>query len=381
VSSRREADERRDREEDDALAPTRASEAALIERLGEVRGERLLALTAGRAQLGLAAALADPTRHVVVPLFDLHQTQLAREECARTFASGTPPPNLAIECVADLPSGPFETVTVPLRAGADSEFAWDVMQQAYQRLAIGGRYLASVDEPRDHWVAGRMDALFDKHVGRHASRDAVVYVATKKGELAKPKSFDCEFAFRDHERLVKVVSRPGVFSHRRLDLGARALIESLDETEENGLERQWVGDGARVLDLGCGAGAVGFAAALRALRVRVHAVDSMPRALECVARGAAQNGVADRVTTQCVADGSIDAPRSFDLVLGNPPYYSKHRIAEIFVSTARRALRPGGRVHLVTRQPDWFVERMARDFTNVRVRALRTYQVVVGLAR
>ena len=74
------------------------------------------------------------------------------------------------------------------------------------------------------------------------------------------KSFEVEFQFRDRGRLVRGVSRPGVFSHRRLDLGARALIESLAEPVEPAEgaapapERDLLAPGARVLDLGCGSG-------------------------------------------------------------------------------------------------------------------------------
>ena len=34
------------------------------------------------------------------------------------------------------------------------------------------------------------------------------------------RNFQAEYAFRDSGNLVKVVTRPGVFSHRELDLGA-----------------------------------------------------------------------------------------------------------------------------------------------------------------
>jgi 16S rRNA (guanine1207-N2)-methyltransferase len=220
-------------------------------------------------------------------------------------------------------------------------------------------------------------------VTRKATREAVAYSGVKRNAPKKTKRFDCEFAFRDGERLIRVVSRPGVFSHRRLDLGARALIESLADVDARGRARSLVPAGASVLDLGCGAGAVGFAAALRAGAGKLHAVDSMPRAIECARRGAESNALLERFTAQATALGASDVPiegaGSFDLVLGNPPYYSQHAIAELFVRAALVALKPGGRVHFVTRQPEWFAERMARDLRSVRVRELRTYSVASGV--
>src|SRR6185436_9087146 len=235
--------------------------ALLFALLPEVRGTKILALSAGRAQVAVAVASADPARSVVCPFFDLHLAERARQSVREL------PPNLAIEAVADLPEGPFDAVLIPLRAGSDSEFAWELLQTAFLRLADGGQLLASVDEPRDHWVAGRMDVLFRNKVSRRPSEDAIAYLGVKRAQRKpqkKVEEFECEFAFRDRGRLIQVVSRPGVFSHRRLDLGARALIESLAEPSGRGGEREFVRPGARVLDLGCGAGAVGFAAALRA---------------------------------------------------------------------------------------------------------------------
>ena len=49
-----------------------------------------------------------------------------------------------------------------------------------------------------------------------------VYVATKTEPLKKIKNFECEFAFRDRGRLIRAVSRPGVFSHRSIDAGCEA---------------------------------------------------------------------------------------------------------------------------------------------------------------
>ena len=250
---------------------------------------RVWCVSPGRGQIAVEAARAGPERQVIVTFFDQFLCNAARESAGGR--EGVVPPNLTFDCVADLPKGPFDAALLPLRAGADSEVTWETLQHAYMELKPGGVLLASTDEPRDHWLAGRMKALFDSRFRRDANDDAVAYTGVKRGELKKPKSFDCEFAFRDRGRLIHVVSRPGVFSHRRLDLGARALIESLSVTEQNGYERDFIESGARVLDYGCGVGTVGIAAALRTADAKVHFVDAMPRAVACALKGAELNGL------------------------------------------------------------------------------------------
>jgi 16S rRNA (guanine1207-N2)-methyltransferase len=210
-----------------------------------------------------------------------------------------------------------------------------------------------------------MRNLFDK-VTRRPTDTGVLYLATKTAPLKKLKNFDGEFAFRDEGRLIKAVSRPGVFSHRSLDAGARALINTMT-----------VRDGDRVLDLGCGSGAVALAAATRANGVSVVAIDSHARAVECTARGAKLNGL-ENVTAILNASGDAPEPATFDLVLGNPPYYSDHRISEIFLQGARRALKPGGTVLMVAKSYAWFETRMAELFEVVQLHPNKQYTVVAA---
>jgi 16S rRNA (guanine1207-N2)-methyltransferase len=120
--------------------------------------------------------------------------------------------------------------------------------------------------------------------------------------------------------------------------------------------------GMRVLDLGCGSGAVGIAAALRAGDAQVQATDSNPRAIEATQWSADRNGVADRVTAVLDCDGSSVVPGSFDLVLANPPYYSNFRLAKLFLEIAAKALRPEGELLVVTKSPQWYMTELAAAF-------------------
>ena len=339
--------------------PPRPSEAILQSALAELAGRRLLCTSLGRAQLAAAAARAYPETAVVCHFLDLYLADQARQ----LYRDG--PTNLSIVCQSDLPDDVIDVAAFPFTSSGHAELTRELMQQAHQALVLGGRMLASTDNPRDTWLGDELRKLFDK-VTRRTFDQGALYLATKTGPLKKVKRFTCEFAFRDRQRLLHAVSRPGVFSHRRVDPGARALLEVME-----------VETGQRVFDMGCGSGVIALAVASRAEDVSVYAVDSNPRAIECVLRGATMNGL-DRIAVRLDAQGACDAPGTFDLFLANPPYYSDHRIAAIFLDAGRRALAPGGRIHVVTKQLAWYLEAMPGRFEQVEAYQIRDYFVLTG---
>ncbi|MHB1434924.1 MAG: class I SAM-dependent methyltransferase [Thermoplasmata archaeon] len=100
----------------------------------------------------------------------------------------------------------------------------------------------------------------------------------------------------------------GVFAARELDPGTDLLIQSLE-----------VGRSDRVLDLGCGWGAVGVAAAKAASEGRVVMVDINRRAVRLARENLAQN----RLTNAEVRAGSMFEAvpgERFDVIAANPPY-------------------------------------------------------------
>jgi 16S rRNA (guanine1207-N2)-methyltransferase len=239
-----------------------------------------------------------------------------------------------------------------------------MLETAHHRLTLGGQFVVATNNPRDTWLQDEMQKLFAK-VTRQPHEMGVLYRATKSAPLKKRKDYSCEFAFRDKERLLFLRTRPGVFSHRSLDGGARALIEVMQNSANQ-----------RVLDLGCGSGAVGLAAGFRAEGVQIAAIDSNPRAVESAEWAAGKNRLHSFQAT-LDADGSTIAPATFDVVLANPPYYSHFRLAELFLTIAARALRPTGRLWVVTKQPDWYLQRLPQiGFEVPNLRPSRTYWVV-----
>ncbi|HEX6986930.1 MAG TPA: methyltransferase [Planctomycetaceae bacterium] len=339
---------------------THRSEQLLIEHLDELPGGRLLCTTQGRAQFAAVAALRPPERRVTCHFLDLFRA----EESRRLHGDGGG--RLSLVCTADFPDEEFDAVALPFTATGEAELVRELMQTGYLRLAEGGRMAVATDNSRDSFFHEEMQKLFPK-VTRIDGGRGVLYLGTRRGPLKRVRDFSTEFAFRDGDRLLKVFSRPGVFSHRRLDAGTRALLDAVEVTP-----------GMRVLDLGCGAGPVAAALASRADGVTVEAVDSNPRAVACTQRTCELNGIT-AVRTHLNAEAKCGEKETLDLAAGNPPYFSQFRIAELFLDSAAEALRPGGRAVFVTKQPRWFEEHMTGRFDGLTSSPLRNYVIVSGV--
>lgn len=101
---------------------------------------------------------------------------------------------------------------------------------------------------------------------------------------------------------------------------------------------------ARVLDLGCGAGHVGFQVAEAAREVVAY--DLSAAMLEVVAAEAARRGLDNLSTRQGSAERLPFADGDFDLVFSR---YSAHHWGDVGLALreARRVLKPGGRLALI----------------------------------
>ena len=335
-------------------------ESLLIDVVAELSAERVLCTSPGLAQFAGAAAAALPSAVVGCTFLDLYRATLALDYWREA------PANLRIECAADLVGEVADVVAFPFSASGEAELTREFIQAGHQRLRMGGKLVAATDNPHDTWLGEQSRKLFSK-LERRVLPLGALYVGTKTGPLKKIKSFSCEFAFRDRGRLIRAFSRPGVFSHRQIDSGARQLIEEMQ-----------IEAGMRVLDIGCGAGVVALAAACRAEGVTVHAIDSNARAIECTLRGAELNGLTN-ITTELNADGNFSDAGEYDLALANPPYYAGYRIARHFLVAGRGALRAGGKMLVVTKRPEWYLQNMPGWYDDVSMTERKGYYVFHGL--
>lgn len=338
----------------------KSAERLLIEHLPAVRGTRLACTSLGRGQL--AAQLADdhPDANVSCLFLDKYLVERAYE------ARQPLPANLKLVCDTDFPDEEYDQMFLPLPIRGERELIRDQMQDAFLHLAEQGTLVVGNEKPKNMWLHDEMRKLFPK-VTQIEMETCTILSGQRQGDLKKERDFSCEFAFRDRDRLIKAVSRPGVFNHRQLDLGARALIDAMQIKHKD-----------RVLDVGCGSGCVTFAAAFRADKGDVTALDSNTRAVQCTHIGAELNDL-NNVTV--LLDDEVSQPEraAFDVVLANPPYYSNYRIAELFLEGAHRCLKPGGRLYVVAKKPDWYLKQMPKMFQRVEVVADKQFRVITGI--
>ncbi len=146
------------------------------------------------------------------------------------------------------------------------------------------------------------------------------------------------FPLRFRDRTYSWVSAAGVFSRDHFDFGSRALLETAELPTQG-----------RLLDLGCGTGALGLLAAVESPGLWVCLADINERALECARRNRDGLELAGRAA---IVQGSfVDPFRSgrFDAIVFNPPIrLGKAPILAAF-ERLPAALAPGGRLFVVAR--------------------------------
>lgn len=129
----------------------------------------------------------------------------------------------------------------------------------------------------------------------------------------------------------------GVFARRGLDRGTELLIEALD-----------LGPCELLLDLGCGTGAIGLAAARLSEGGHVVLTDINERAVRLARDNLRVNAVANAE----VRHGDLYAPvagMAFNHIASNPPLRAGRSVVDRIVSEAPAHLLDGGRLWLVAR--------------------------------
>ncbi|MFD5918411.1 methyltransferase [Kitasatospora sp. NPDC058201] len=175
-----------------------------------------------------------------------------------------------------------------------------------------------------------------------------------------------------------VVNHAGTFCADRLDIGTRFLLAHLPTAAP----------GYRVVDLGCGNGVVGTAAALASPGAELVFVDESHQAVASAEEtfranlgpdAPAEFLTADAMTAEAVPPGSVD------LVLNNPPFHSHQATTDAtawrMFTSARRALRPGGELWVVGNRHLGYHEKLRRLFGNCQLVAGNPKFVVLRAVR
>jgi 16S rRNA (guanine1207-N2)-methyltransferase len=304
-----------------------------------------VALGAPRLAADLVAALGLPD--TVCYQMDLHQADRMRVELREIGADAAV---VVKPDLWDLPAE-FNAVLFPAPPRGERELKRDVVEQAYHVLRPRGLLVVLSLVPKDQFFPAVMKKAFGK-VALETGRAGTALWSPRGADHSRRRheiAFHLKAPCGSTTDSLIFVSRPGVFAYGRMDEGARALVEVAE-----------VRPGDNIVDIGCGTGAVGVIAGLHAgPGGTVSFVDSNVRAAALAEINARANGI----TNFCaVADAKLEGlpSRQFDLALANPPYFAQLGIAQLFIEGARRLLRPGGRIYVVTRHAD-VVGRMIQE--------------------
>jgi 16S rRNA G1207 methylase RsmC len=237
----------------------------------------------------------------------------------------------------DLPAE-FETVLFPSPPRGERELKLDMVEQGFHILRPKGTFVVLSPVVHDQLFPNMMKRIFGKSAPVHADEGTVIWSIRDKERERRRHEVKVQAKIDEGESL-RFLTRPGVFAYGQMDQGSRALVLAAE-----------VQPGNRVLDLGCGAGAVGLAAARKAgPKGQITFVDSNVRAVALAEVNARAGGLANFEAKASIRLEEFE-PESFDVILTNPPYYASQSIAQMFIRRSHELLKPGGRFLLVTKQ-------------------------------
>lgn len=172
----------------------------------------------------------------------------------------------------------------------------------------------------------------------------------------------------DDSGVLSLATLPGVFAGNRLDAGTALLLAHLK-----------IPAGIRVLDVGCGTGAIGLMA-LRRGAGRVDMTDVDVFALASVHHSIAMNDLVGVETFASDVYEGLPSDR-YDLIASNPPFHQgkqvDHDMAERLIRGAPAHLADDGRMLIVANAFLAYGKIMERHFHDVRtVAATRQYHVL-----
>ncbi|MBF0197441.1 MAG: class I SAM-dependent methyltransferase [Planctomycetes bacterium] len=341
------------------LHPT---EKQLIEHLGNLKKEpnRILFLENRSAVSSIIARSLFPNVHLHIYHHDQFYTNKISQNLKQNHEE-----SVEVSCSANLPDeGPYDLILLQVTQSISAELVSHYLQECHAKLTKGGLVWVACEKKNVRTTTSQLKKFFGECTTVSSSHSTLL-ISRKTKDLKKQKDYSCKFKLELPQNLkIPLISRPGVFSHRRVDGGAQALAEVLE-----------VQKGDHILDMGCGCGLVGISAALRSEDSQLSLLDSNAIAIQCSRENAELNGLKN--ISFFLNDQGQVGDENFDLYLGNPPYFSDQKISNLFIETAARVLNDKGRAYFVAKNMTENEIKAKTLFQKVKVFSRRTYQIML----
>ncbi len=332
-------------------------------------GARVLLLEGGTGVLAAWAA----RREAFVHVYDgsLLAARLARLTVAVNDVTGVVVHDAVVPPAAE--TGTFDLVLLVIPKGR--AYARALLGAACRALKTGGRlYLAGPNNGGAKSVIKDAGEIFGQvNTIRTKGRNRVGLAV--KGEESPGADGPLAAGVAYEAAGLSLFGVPGVFSWDALDDGTAMLLDTLSE--------DFCG-GERVLDVGCGTGAIGLAAG----RLGASAVDMIDSAWLAVA-SAQQNITANGLDDVCRAWASdlfADVDETpYDLILANPPFHAGHKVdtgaAEALIAGAYDRLSRQGVLRLVANRFLPYERLMRETFKRAKIVRETTRYFVIQVTR
>jgi len=278
-------------------------------------------------------------------------------------------PGLNVVCTPHLPEGP-----------------WDVVKFKTGPKLMSGELSLDLLQEIHLLKPAKFELDF---VGKERERNELLEKI--KDDPGRVRSFRATWpaSVPDGEKMT-FCSYPGCFCHRRMDEGGLALAEVVSKeviSDELGVKSC---GSINLLDMGCGCGLVGLLIADRlrksasvqpsTFNLHLTMIDSHSRAVEAAQENAKAFGIeAEVVMTDDGIEHLKGAKHAYDVFVGNPPYYSDYRIADVFLDTAKKALKHGGVCYTVCKNAAGLEPVQRRYFPEVEIIKRRGYAVLKSI--
>lgn len=319
----------------------------LAERVIVPPGSTVVQMHCGSGLFGVVAALGGGAARV----FLTDRSAVSVEAATRTVAANDATNAVVLAGHGSAPLDPeLRADVVAIRIPTEKLALLQLLADAFAVLKIGGRCcIAGATNEGIKSGATMLKDLFGNATVLGTDSGHRVVMAVKRTQTPHDDLLMAHPYLQHHAFLplavtlrgiaFQIFSRPGVFSWEHLDEGTAVLADVMD-----------VQPGDDVLDLGCGAGALGLLAARLSGTGRITMLDVDTEAVRCASGGVETAGLTNcRVLRSDVAAAVRD--ERFDLVVANPPFHiGKNTDLDVptqFILDAWQVLKPGGHLQLV----------------------------------